>query len=425
MRRVIFHRPHEKGAIAIIVAVLFGFGVMTAAAALTIDVGNINADRRQLQNGADAMALSAAKDCATSVCPDATAKAGSLAKANYDRLQTLANTNAADGATKVARVDGGLALCGTPPLSPCTKPPSTADLQECPDTPFPSSVPYVQVYAQTLNPKTNQTLLPYTFGAAIAGAGTGANQQACAAAAYGPASPGLVLPITFSYCEWQAGTGGDLAHDPPILGIYQPPPAGGRNPGYGYSSPPDTEWPPTADATAVPPVPASELVFYNQGADAPSASCPTWTNHVAPGTFGELPQVSCNATVVDNWVQGQNGNPAPCDTTLLATYKGHIVYVPIFDCYTPIKGSFVECKSTSPSDWYHIQGYAAFYLTGFYFSSGGKDGDSIYPPDNGKTPCKTVGDRCISGWFTKGTLPTTIDTSGDPTFGSLAIQLTR
>jgi len=129
MRRVIFHRPHEKGAIAVIVAVLFGFGVMTAAAALTIDVGNINADRRQLQNGADAMALSAAKDCATSVCPDATAKAGSLAKANYDRLQTLANTNAADGATKVARVDGGLALCGTPPLSPCTKPPSTADLQ--------------------------------------------------------------------------------------------------------------------------------------------------------------------------------------------------------------------------------------------------------------------------------------------------------
>jgi Putative Flp pilus-assembly TadE/G-like len=419
MRRVILHKSHEKGAVAIIVAILFGFGVMTAAAALTIDVGNINADRRQLQNGADAAALSAANDCANFVCPNPSPTTGSLAqqaqaKASYDLLGALANSNAADGATKLARVDGKLAVCGTAPgLSPCTAGTSTSNLQECPASALPSTIPYVRVYTQTLD-KSGNTILPYSFGAAIAGAGTGANQQTCAAAAYGPAAaPGIVLPVTFSVCSWEAATGADPSTTPPTLGTYVPPPANGLQPGYGYSSPPNTEWPGAA----------SELVLFNQGKGAPG-DCTTWNNHVAPGTFGELTQSSCQATVVNNWVQATNGNPEPCDTATLATYKGKIVYIPIFDCYSPTLGSFVTCNSTSPSAWYHISGYAAFYLTGFYFSSGSKDGYSIFPPDGKNSlPCKNVGDRCVSGWFTTGTPETSIDTSGGPAFGSFNIQV--
>ena len=65
MLRLTRIREREDGAIAIIVAMLFFFGVMLALGALTVDVGNINADRRQLQNGADAVALAVAQQCAT------------------------------------------------------------------------------------------------------------------------------------------------------------------------------------------------------------------------------------------------------------------------------------------------------------------------------------------------------------------------
>ena len=63
MLRLTCGRDGERGAVAMIVAMLFGFGVMIGLAALTVDVGNINADRRQLQNGADAVALAVAQQC--------------------------------------------------------------------------------------------------------------------------------------------------------------------------------------------------------------------------------------------------------------------------------------------------------------------------------------------------------------------------
>ena len=51
MRRLTTPLSSDRGAVAVLVAILFGFGVMLGAGALTVDVGNINADRRQLQNG--------------------------------------------------------------------------------------------------------------------------------------------------------------------------------------------------------------------------------------------------------------------------------------------------------------------------------------------------------------------------------------
>ena len=70
-----------------------------------------------------------------------------------------------------------------------------------------------------------------------------------------------------------------------------------------------------------------------------------------------------------------------------------------------------------------MTGYAPFYLTGFYFSGSGSDGNSIFPPDSGAKPCNGS-DRCISGWFTTDIIPTsTIDTTGAPSFGSIAVQL--
>src|SRR5690606_28876124 len=54
----------DAGAVAVLVMVLLAGGVLLGMAALTIDVGSLYGERRQLQNSADAGALSSAQDCA-------------------------------------------------------------------------------------------------------------------------------------------------------------------------------------------------------------------------------------------------------------------------------------------------------------------------------------------------------------------------
>lgn len=56
------HHPREQGAIAIMVAILLV--VLMAAVALAVDVGGLYLRRRELVNGSDAAALSAARTCA-------------------------------------------------------------------------------------------------------------------------------------------------------------------------------------------------------------------------------------------------------------------------------------------------------------------------------------------------------------------------
>ena len=63
-------RGHDEGAVTMIVAVVLAGGVLLGMAALTVDVGLIHAERRELQNGADAGALAVAQQCA--VGPGAT-----------------------------------------------------------------------------------------------------------------------------------------------------------------------------------------------------------------------------------------------------------------------------------------------------------------------------------------------------------------
>src|ERR1043165_3858879 len=58
-------RPGERGAVAVTVAILLGGGVLLGFAALVVDVGQLYAEREELQSGADAAALAVAKACAT------------------------------------------------------------------------------------------------------------------------------------------------------------------------------------------------------------------------------------------------------------------------------------------------------------------------------------------------------------------------
>jgi Flp pilus assembly protein TadG len=416
----------ERGAIALMVAAVFGFGVMLGCAALTIDVGSISAERRQLQNGSDAAALSAARDCALTTCPNKDVAA------DMDRLTTLANGNAADAASGIARVDGHLALCGTGTgLTACDVAANSANLQECPAPKLPSvTTPYVRVYAQTLNKAKTQTLLPYTFGATITGAGSGANQQTCSSAAWGQAgSYTSSVPLTFSYCEWLRSTAG---------GTYYAPQPSGASPFYGGSGqaawPNAARTPPLSALPTVHPANGQEVIIYLQG-HVPSgydSGCLTDSSnlHDAPGSFGWVNSLSCNATISsDSWIQTDTGGDTPnaCKTVIDPLWKT-VIFLPVFDCVTlgpqtgavpnPLPLSGWCMAGNGNNTYYHIRGWARFYLSGLHLAS-----DDKVSPVMGTAPCNGS-DRCISGWFLQGLVnaPIAVNVPGS-NFGVEAIQV--
>lgn len=408
-------RRRDTGAVATIVVILLGWGVLLGVAALTIDTGALFYERSQLQNGADAAALAVAKKCldadkAGGLCSAADVSA-SMAVLVDLVPNNLAGANAADHTARIASVCGSAALVAANPSAFTLCPAPSTALVECPNTT--SAAKYVEVRTETLN-EDGSTILPPIFAQTLSGAGdkySHTTVKACARAGWGSAGSGpTAFPVTFSYCDWQAKSGANPLATPSVLGTYEAPPQGAY-PGYGNIAP-NTAWPAAG----------KQVTFYTAGHGSP-ASCPTWNGHVAPGNFGTLNNSGCNASVVDGWVQGNTGNSRPCNTSALSSLRGTVVYIAIFDCDTTTKGSFANCTNAHGSgDWYHISGYAAFYVTGFYFSGSGSDGNSIFPQDNGHKPC-SGSDRCVSGWFTTDTLQTTIDTSGAPGFGSWASQL--
>lgn len=412
MPRMTFKHGPEQGAVALMVAMFFGFGVMISVGALTIDVGNINADRRQLQNGSDAVALSAARDCALGACPNV------LLSADMNPLTSLANANAADGATKIGRVDlqtpagtpaGTSAICGIGPglfACPSSAAPNSANLQECPTVNLPAK--FVRAYAQTLN-ASGQTILPYSFGAAIAGAGSGANQQTCAAVGWGPLKVAAALPITFSYCEWQHQTG---ANPPSTPGVYYAAPTG-PPPGYGGTGQP-----------AYPPASTERILLTAKNV----TDCKTWNGHDAPGGFGGVDEGTstiCSATIpADGWLHTDPGNDAPCkkDTPTLADLVGTVTYLPIFDCMSssPVTiTAITDCTAGNGNNLYfHVTGFAAFYISGYHFS-----GDEAKSLLTGKYPCSGSA-RCLSGWFVHELIPTgELDLSGAPDLGTTVMKI--
>jgi hypothetical protein len=82
-----------------------------------------------------------------------------------------------------------------------------------------------------------------------------------------------------------------------------------------------------------------------------------------------------------------------------APLQGQVIYIPVFDCMTGGATTITaatDCNSGNGSNtYYHVAGYAAFYVTGWKFS-----GNSLASIKSGSVPC-SGGSRCISGWFLK------------------------
>ncbi|HLM06781.1 MAG TPA: pilus assembly protein TadG-related protein [Blastococcus sp.] len=292
MQRLIarFRRlENERGASAVVLSLLLV--PMLGFAAIAVDVGALYAEKARLQVAADAAALAVAQDCSRGACGDMLATAQALITAN-------------DGEGTAARP-----VLSSAPLSVTVT----------------GSTPKEHWFAPVLGYES-------TAVSATATVGWG-----------GPSQGTAVLPLTFSWCEFEQMTGGGLPSGTTVRTIY---------------------FTKTSNTT---------------GCTGPS-------NNVVPGGFAYLdtdPGKCAATTAMGAQWTSKTGNsvPSACSTGDFSKWVGRTVLLPLFD----------ESGLTGTNAWYHVYGYAAFQLTGY--SLGGQY-DTTPKPCNGN-------ERCIAGYFTR------------------------
>jgi hypothetical protein len=355
--------------VGVMLVAVFGIG------ALVVDLGLFYAEGRQLQNGAENGAMAVARTCATgSVC-------------DPSQADTLANTNANDATSNVDLV------CGTAPgLTACPASPQRPRYDCMPLASGLTTVPYAEVRTSTRR-TDGGTLMPAALYRAVDPAEDGTQVKACARASYGtPLGLTSQLPLTFSMCEWLDATGnGTIFTDPALLP--SPPPS------------PSTSYP----------WPSGEQVIHFHGDAAGAPSCPAGpAGQDLPGGFGWLDtNEDCVATTDDEgWVDDSTGAPPPndCSNGELLAMRGKIVYIPLFGETNGLTGS---------NGSYKITGYAAFYLTGYYFTGGYRETSLV----TGAYPC-SGSQRCLSGYFTEAVAPATGQIGTGPSMGVTVVVLT-
>lgn len=162
MRRLIPTERDERGVTLVLVAAFVV--AMMVFAALVVDVGAMVAERRELQNGADAVALSIAQSCAQD-------EPACAASPGHSVLAELAGANAVDGVSTLEIVD-------------------------------------VDTTAQTVTVRTRtesasgDDILPFSFAPAF-GAKAGETLRATAVAAWGAPMNATAIPLGISVCEWE------------------------------------------------------------------------------------------------------------------------------------------------------------------------------------------------------------------------------
>jgi Flp pilus assembly protein TadG len=305
VQRLRTRQRDERGAVSTVVALLMV--PLLGFAALSVDVGHLYLQRSQLQSGADAAALAVAQDCARGTCGSASATA-----------QTMAASNLRNGT---------------------------------PSTTVSTSPGRVRVDARTTVDN---------FFAPVLGIDT-SQVHASATVAYGAPTGGrAVLPLAFSWCEWQQQM---------------------QNGGLSSTT--------------------AQVVYLTKTSGTTGCTGPS--NLVVPGGFGWLTVSSgtCGTrTSIQNVIMSDPGNSVPsgCSTSSFSSLVGSTVLLPLFDAYAG-SGSGAS---------YRIYGYAAFRLTGYHF--GGQF-------DAGSGTCNRNA-RCVKGYFTRF-----VDLSEAVDYGAGAPQL--
>ena len=365
VRRLTIQRGRDEGASVVIVTILLATGVVIGMCALTVDVGLAYAERRQVQNGAEAAALAVAGNCAR--VPTTCASLSSSLAGSF------ADLNAADSATSVS------AVCGVGGGLPTCPGVSGSVLSRCSATTPTGVSGWVEVRTAT-ETAGGSGLLPPIFSSAATGDEDGIGLRACARATWGPPASIVATPITISRCEWDSmtATGSNFAPPPPYGGTY----------------------PRTYER---------EIYLHKPTG---GSTCPTSGGAGAdlPGGFGWLEGPGCTSTVtatgtVDAGEGSSEWNDCKSRFNSIAAAGGGLVYVPV---YTAVNwtGSGAGKKAKS----YTLDGFAAFYLTGWSLPS--KDQASVA---TGRKYCSSS-EWCLYGWFTQALVPVSdiVPTTGSP-----------
>lgn len=365
----------EDGAAATIVVVFLSFGMVLGLGAVVLDYGAVYAERRQLQNGAEAAVLALARDCAADESGCDTSEAAAAPWVAY-------NNSTSDGVGSV--FDVCRAAAGV--TGPCASFPGAGALTEClpPNSGAQADWSgFIEVRSET---DDIPALMGQVFGPDTKSAG------ACARAAWGPVgSLEAVFPVTFSKCEYEyfmAAAGGVLS----------------PSPAYDATNPR-----PSSDEVSV------VLKSDPDESNAPGV-CPTSPpGGDRPGGFGYIDtDGDCTADIDSGgYVGADPGSSAPnhCDDRIIAALES-VIYFPVYD----------DVQGTGSTAEYHISGFAGFYLSGYRLQSGipPDDGDihsTCTPPPSGET-------RCLFGWFVGGIPPGSTIGGGGIDYGVRAVQLT-
>jgi len=328
----------DDGAVAIIAAVVIGF-LSLALLSLTIDVGQMYAERRELQNGADAAVIAVARELT----------------ANPTLANSAANTIAGQYAGKNALDTRSVGEAYGPVWG--THAPYSSSVYGISAPPAGPTTNYVEV--RTATESSSGGPLDFFFHSGDA------TISAFARAAWGSLGSYDGFPVSISVCEWNSATsdGTDYA------------PAGP------YSSPSASLAPyervlklHTTSGTSCPSGPAGQDVPGGFG----------WLDHdgagqvetEAGGTFSGDPGVSLDSEL----------------KPILANYWStrQVIYLPIYNLVT----------GTGTNSHYRIEGYAAFVVTGYSLPGGN---NKSWVTNKSLTTYPGIGgsDKVISGFFTE------------------------
>jgi Flp pilus assembly protein TadG len=371
----------DRGALTALVTILLAGGVLLGTGALVVDTGTLYVERSELQNGADAAALSIAQKCAISQSKCAAAVANAV---------TYADRNASDGTSNVDFVCGRSSAGG---LTVCSG--GTGTLITCPT--LPGSGNFVDVHLSTKQ-ANGSTVLPTSFARALAGNQNFAGNHvlACARASWGAPARNQGMSVTISMCEWLRATSTGSVSQYVAQGPYPSP----------------TAWPPAYTNGA--PGTEQKLQLHGSGNDCSGSP----SGYDLPGGFGWLVPDSgqgCLTTVTAQGTVAENpGNSASsaCVDALQAAYADPLhkpIYLPIYD----------GVKNSGNNGIYHIAGFAAFVLTG-YRTPGGNNAGSLI---SGTKYCSGSQNACLYGFFTRALLPLGAPLTGATDMGLLVTQL--
>jgi Flp pilus assembly protein TadG len=279
----------ERGATAVVFALLLV--PMLGFAAIAVDIGALYAERARLQVGADAAAIAVAQDCSRGNCGDMLATAQALITAN-DTTGTAARPVLSSDPLSVT-VTGGL--------------------------------PVEHWFAPVIGHDSTRVSATATVGWG------------------GPSGGTAVLPLTFSWCEFEQQTHGGL--------------------------------------------PSGELVrtiYFTKTSQTTGCTGPS--NLQVPGGFAYL-DTDPGACAATTGIHGQwfsktgNSVPSVCSESDFSGWLGRTVLLPLFE----------ESGSSGNNAWYRVYGYAAFKLTGYHL--GGQYSTNTKPCGGN--------DRCVAGYFTR------------------------